>query len=142
MSEIEIKKVYIVVCHDYEEERDVNQRAFLSEDAAYANLVEQLQKYDRARYDFHIEEVVIADWPDKSIKDEYSRNVLSTSIQDLKEYAEKYMADELKEKYAASKEMVQDDVDYCVHNIVRSYLDTLEDIRNTYLSQRDTSWMK
>lgn len=77
-----MKKIFIVVCHDYNEERDVNQRAFLSEDAAYADLVEQLQKYDRTRYDFHIETVVIADWPDKKIKNSNVRHHLQSVIKD------------------------------------------------------------
>lgn len=87
-----MKKIFVVVCHDYEEERDVNQRAFLSEDAAYANLVEQLQKYDRARYDFHVEEVAIADWPDKKPKNSNVRHHIQSMVRDEINWNEDYEA--------------------------------------------------
>lgn len=95
-----MKKVYVVVCHDYEQERDINQRAFLSEDAAYANLVEQLQKYDRARYDFHVEEVVIADWPDNKVQNSNARHHLQTMIKDEARWNEDYETNpEAKEEF-------------------------------------------
>lgn len=85
-----MKKIFIVVCHDCGEGRDINQRAFLSEDAAYANLVEQLQKYDRARYDFHVEEVVIVDWPDKRVQNSMARHHLQSMVKDELRWNEDY----------------------------------------------------
>ena len=89
-----MKNVYIVVCYDYVEEREINQRAFLSEDTAYANLVEQLQKYDRARYDFHVEEVVIADWPNKRIQNSNARHHLISMIKDEARWNDDYEPNE------------------------------------------------
>lgn len=95
-----MKIVYIVVCHDCGEGRDINQRAFLSEDAAYSNLVEQLQKYDRARYDFHVEEVVIADWPDKKVQNKEVRHHLLSMIKDEIRWNEDYESiDEVKQEF-------------------------------------------
>ena len=95
-----MKKIFIVICHDCGEGRDINQRAFLSEDAAYANLVEQLQKYDRARYDFHIEEVVIADWPNKKVQNADVRHHLQSMVKDEIRWNEDYESNsEVKQEF-------------------------------------------